>query len=68
MQINGPLGAQTPSVVVEQRAGSRMITQHLIDLGHRKIAEICGPLTWFDALERHESWEATLKTAGLKWV
>ena len=65
VQINGPLGAQTPSVVVEQRAGSRMMTQHLIDLGHRKIVEICGPLTWFDALERHESWEATLKAAGL---
>ncbi|MEO8392328.1 MAG: substrate-binding domain-containing protein [Chloroflexota bacterium] len=66
VQINGPLGAQTPSVVVEQRAGSRMITQHLIDLGHRRIAEICGPLTWFDALERHQSWEKTLQTAGLE--
>jgi LacI family transcriptional regulator len=66
VQINGPLGAQSPSVVVEQREGSRMITQHLIDLGHRKIAEICGPLTWFDALERHKSWEATIRAAGLK--
>jgi len=65
VQINGPLGAQTPSVVVEQRAGSRMITQHLIDLGHRRIAEICGPQTWFDALERHESWKATLNAARL---
>jgi DNA-binding LacI/PurR family transcriptional regulator len=66
VQINGPLGAQTPSVVVEQRAGSRLITQHLIDLGHQRIAEICGPLTWFDALARHESWEATLKAADLE--
>ena len=66
VQINGPLGAHTSSVVVEQRAGSRMITQHLIELGHRHIAEICGPLTWFDAVERHESWEATLREAHLE--
>jgi LacI family transcriptional regulator len=66
VQINGQLGAPTPSVLVEQRYGSRLITRHLIELGHRSICEISGPLNWFDAIERHESWEATLREAGLE--
>jgi DNA-binding LacI/PurR family transcriptional regulator len=65
VQINGQLGAHTPSVVVEQRYGTRLITRHLIELGHRRICEISGPLNWFDAIERHESWQATLREAGL---
>jgi DNA-binding LacI/PurR family transcriptional regulator len=66
VQINGPLGAPNPSVVVEQRYGTYLITQHLIALGHRSICEISGPLNWFDAIERHESWESTLREAGLE--
>jgi DNA-binding LacI/PurR family transcriptional regulator len=65
VQINGQLGAHTPSVVVEQRYGTRLITRHLIELGHRRICEISGPLNWFDAIGRHESWQATLREAGL---
>jgi DNA-binding LacI/PurR family transcriptional regulator len=65
VQINGQLGAHTPSVVVEQRYATRLITRHLIELGHRRICEISGPLNWFDAIGRHESWQATLREAGL---
>ncbi len=68
VQINGLLGTNHPSVVVEQRYGSRLATKHLIELGHQRIAEISGPLNWFDALERHESWTATMKEAGLEPV
>ncbi|HVU11057.1 MAG TPA: LacI family DNA-binding transcriptional regulator [Phototrophicaceae bacterium] len=66
VQINGQLGAPTPSVIVEQRYGSRLAAQHLIEQGHRCIAEISGPLNWFDAVERHESWETTMREAGLE--
>lgn len=58
-------GLDVPSVAVDQHAGTRELTQHLIDLGHRHFCEISGSLEWFDALERHESWLQTLQAAGL---
>jgi LacI family transcriptional regulator len=66
VQIDAELGAQVPSVVIDQRYGSQLATQHLIDLGHRKICEISGPLHWFGAVARHESWIATLEAAGIE--
>ena len=66
VQINGQLGGDTASVIVEQSCGSRLATNHLIELGHQHICEISGPLNWFDALERHESWLKTMGEAGLE--
>ncbi len=59
------MGLDIPSVTVDQEEGARLITQHLIDLGHRHFCEISGSLVWFDALARHESWLKTLDRAGL---
>jgi len=42
-----------------------MATQHLIGLGHRASLEISGPLTWHEALSRHESYVATLNRSNL---
>jgi LacI family transcriptional regulator len=66
VQIDAQLGAPVPSVVIDQRHGTHLVTQHLIDLGHRQICEIKGPLNWFGALARHESWLETLSAAGLE--
>src|SRR5690606_25244318 len=33
--------------------------------GHTRICEISGPLQWFDAQERHDSWLETLHKHGL---
>jgi LacI family transcriptional regulator len=54
-----------PSVAIDQRHGAQLATQHLIDLGHRHLCEISGPLNWYDARLRHEGWLATLKESGL---
>jgi DNA-binding LacI/PurR family transcriptional regulator len=66
VQISGQPGRQSPSVVVEQGYGSHLITQHLIQLGHRRICEISGPLNWFDAMARHEAWEAAMGEGQLQ--
>jgi len=66
VQIDAPLGAPVPSVVIDQRHGAELVTRHLVDLGHREICEIRGPLNWFGALARHESWLETLAAAGLE--
>ncbi|MBE0689324.1 MAG: substrate-binding domain-containing protein [Anaerolineae bacterium] len=68
IQIDIAPGAPVPSVIVDQRYGSRIITQHLISLGHRRICEISGPLYWFGALARHEGWQETIKNANLEPV
>jgi LacI family transcriptional regulator len=65
VMIDTPLGAEAPSVVIDQQHGGHLATQHLIDLGHRAICEISGPLNWHGAVARHESWRATLYAAGL---
>lgn len=55
VQVGGSPGPSTPSVLIDQRYGARQAAQHLISLGHRKIAEITGPPVNFDARSRHES-------------
>jgi DNA-binding LacI/PurR family transcriptional regulator len=45
---------------------ARLATQHLIDLGHREIAEISGPLLNYDGCDRHEAWIATLEDNGIE--
>ncbi len=65
VMIDSQLSSITPSVVIHQTYGSQLATQHLIDLGHRDICEISGPLEWFAAVERHTSWQATLEAAGI---
>lgn len=65
VQIDPQIGLNVPSVVVDQKYGSQMATEHLLALGHTHIAEISGPLHWFGAAARHEQWQATLQAAGL---
>jgi LacI family transcriptional regulator len=64
--LDAELGSSVPSVVIDQRHGSRIATQYLIDLGHRQISEIHGPVNWFGAQSRHESWRETLLAAELE--
>lgn len=65
VQIDPQMGLEVPSVIVDQKYGSQLVTEHLISLGHQRIAEISGPLNWFGAIARHEQWLATLEKAGL---
>lgn len=37
---------------VDQIAGARMATRHLIDLGHREIVHLAGPQDWIEAESR----------------
>ena len=60
VQIGATLGVNLPSVIYDQAKGARLATQHLIDLGHRQITEISGPLPNYDARDRHEGWLMTL--------
>ena len=52
-------------VMVDERYGARLATEHLISLGHRRIAHISGPEGWDATGERLDSFQETLLKAGL---
>jgi DNA-binding LacI/PurR family transcriptional regulator len=53
------------TAAVDQYAGAMLAMNHLLDLGHRSIAHLAGPLDWFDARAREEAWREALTAAGL---
>jgi DNA-binding LacI/PurR family transcriptional regulator len=60
----GP-GPHVHSVAIDQAYGTRLAVRHLLDLGHRRVCEISGPLRWNDARARHDTLRATLEAAGV---
>ncbi|WP_250545927.1 LacI family DNA-binding transcriptional regulator [Paenarthrobacter sp. DKR-5] len=53
-------------VAVDQRLGARLAVEHLVRLGHRRIAHISGPVDWIDAAARIDGWREALAAAGLE--
>lgn len=51
----------------DQVQGAYEATRHLIDLGHRRIAHIAGPLYQQDARDRLEGYRRALSDAGLNF-
>lgn len=54
-----------PSVAVDQYAGARLATAHLLGLGHRDVVHLAGPQDWLDARARIRGWQDELAAAGL---
>jgi LacI family transcriptional regulator len=48
--------------------GAHMLTRHLIELGHRRIALLTGPANTSTSQERLAGYEAALKCAGIELV
>lgn len=53
-----------PTVSIANDAGARLVSKHLVDLGHRRIATIKGPPGNVDAECRLRGYRAVLKEAG----
>ncbi|MGR0320963.1 LacI family DNA-binding transcriptional regulator [Agromyces sp. ZXT2-3] len=53
-------------VSFDQAAGARLATEHLIALGHRRIAHVAGPADSMDAAERRRGVAAALADHGLE--
>jgi DNA-binding LacI/PurR family transcriptional regulator len=54
-----------PTVRVDNAAGARLATRHLLDLGHRTVHHVAGPGDWPEAQERIAGWRDTLIAAGV---
>jgi DNA-binding LacI/PurR family transcriptional regulator len=51
-------------VTVDQVAGARAATEHLLAAGHRTVWHVSGPADWYDAAGRVEGWRQALHAAG----
>lgn len=63
--VEGDPDGAFATATVDQRAGARAATEHLIGLGHRVIAHVAGPPEWLEAHQREAGWRAGLADAGL---
>jgi LacI family transcriptional regulator len=53
------------SATADDRMGMRLSVEHLLSLGHTRIAHLAGPLDYSTGLERYESFFETMRSAGL---
>jgi LacI family transcriptional regulator, galactose operon repressor len=60
-----PLDARVPSVSAAHASGAEQAVQHLLDLGHRRIAAITGPPGWVASDERRRGYRSALADAGI---
>jgi DNA-binding LacI/PurR family transcriptional regulator len=60
------------TVGIANTQGARQATQHLLGLGHRRIAHITGPMQMYASQERRHGYAAALQEAGItpedSWV
>ena len=63
---NADVGGADHSMSVDQVAGARLATQHLIDLGHTEIMHISGPQDWIEAEARMQGYLDAINAADLR--
>ena len=54
------------SATADDRLGMRLAVEHLLSLGHTRIAHLAGPLDYSTGLDRHESFFETMRGAGIE--
>jgi LacI family transcriptional regulator, galactose operon repressor len=61
-----PRSERWPAEMADNRAGARLVTEHLLRLGHVHIAMISGPETLRTSHEREAAYAETMKEAGAR--
>jgi Transcriptional regulators len=61
------LDARIPSVAAANASGVEQAMQHLLELGHRRIAAITGPPGWVATEERRQAYRGALAAAGIEF-
>jgi LacI family transcriptional regulator len=60
-----PLAERIPSVSAAHTSGADQAMRHLLELGHRRIAQIMGPRGWVATEDRRRGYHAALAAAGI---
>jgi len=63
--VGGDPDAGSPTVTIDQEAGARVATRHLLGLGHSTVHHVRGPRKWIDARARARGWADALREAGV---
>ena len=58
-----PSAAHT-TIGIDNHAGGRRATEHLLSLGRRRIGHLSGPLEWHEARDRRDGWWDAHRDAG----
>ena len=58
-------GSFFPHVQIDNEAAGRQAVEHLVGLGHRRIAHICGPVPEEMSVRRREGYRQAMAAAGL---
>jgi LacI family transcriptional regulator, galactose operon repressor len=58
--------AAISSATADDRKGLRLAVEHLVELGHRRIAHLAGPLDYSTGVERHAGYLEGMRDAGLE--
>src|SRR5579859_3253447 len=64
VNVDGDPKRPTELVTVDQEAGARAATEHLLEAGHRTVWHVSGPGNWFDSQGRVAGWRQALADAG----
>ena len=62
--VGGGDGAGVPSVAVDQVAGARRVTGHLLAQGCCTVWHVGGPEGWPESVDREQGWREALEDAG----
>lgn len=65
--LNRPtVRSEFPAAIVDDKAGIAAAVDHLVELGHTRIAHIGGPDVYLHATGRRRSWERAMRRHGLR--
>lgn len=65
--LNRPdISSPFPAVCIDDQAGIRQAVDHLVELGHVRIAHVAGPPEFLHARSRRAAWQSALEQADLK--
>lgn len=60
--VGGDPEMDVATVTIDQHAGARLATEHLLELGHATVHHVRGPKDWIDADARARGWADTLRS------
>jgi DNA-binding LacI/PurR family transcriptional regulator len=64
--VQGVTAGEPMAAGIDQEAGGLLATNHLLDLGHRQVAHVTGPLDWVEAGQRRAGWLRAHESRGLR--